>query len=162
MANVQIQMEKISKPFATKADKIRALSRQGYTRAEIARHLGIRYQHVRNVLIRSADKSNPRAMGADSSAKAATPAGIRNRIRLKVDAGGRVLIPAGVRDAMKIGDDNTVFGWLENGELRLISPLVGSRQAQELARLLIRGNDSLADELIAERRKEAQREDKNG
>lgn len=40
--------------LATKADKIRALDAAGYSRADIARHLGIRYQHVRNTLVRGA------------------------------------------------------------------------------------------------------------
>lgn len=39
--------------MTTKADKIRALALAGYLRTEIAAHLGIRYQHVRQVLERS-------------------------------------------------------------------------------------------------------------
>lgn len=35
----------------TKSDKIRALARAGYLRTEIAKALGIRYQHVRKVLV---------------------------------------------------------------------------------------------------------------
>jgi hypothetical protein len=34
----------------TKSEKIRALADAGYERAEIAKYLGIIYQHVRNVL----------------------------------------------------------------------------------------------------------------
>jgi hypothetical protein len=37
----------------TTADKIRALASSGYDRTEISRFLCIRYQHVRNVLLRS-------------------------------------------------------------------------------------------------------------
>ncbi|SDH22540.1 hypothetical protein SAMN05421844_107211 [Bosea robiniae] len=37
----------------TKADKIRALAKAGYLRTEIAKLLGIRYQHARHVLERS-------------------------------------------------------------------------------------------------------------
>lgn len=37
----------------TTADKIRALANAGYDRVEIAKFLDIRYQHVRNVLLRS-------------------------------------------------------------------------------------------------------------
>jgi hypothetical protein len=154
-------MEKISKQFATKADKIRALSKGGYSRVDIAKFLGIRYQHVRNVLTRSTGKNGPIPLG-DGSGGAAPVNGIRNRLRLRVDPGGRVLIPAGVREAMNIGDDGAILAWLENGELRLVSPVMASRQAQELARQLIRGDDSLADELIANRREEATRERKNG
>lgn len=35
----------------TKAEKIRTLARAGYLRADIARLLGVRYQHVRRVLL---------------------------------------------------------------------------------------------------------------
>lgn len=35
----------------TKSAKIRYLSSFGYSRGDISRHLNIRYQHVRNVLI---------------------------------------------------------------------------------------------------------------
>lgn len=52
--------QEIIKGLVTKADKIRALDRAGFTRAEIAAFLGIRYQHVRNTLIRS----EPRATTA--------------------------------------------------------------------------------------------------
>jgi len=45
---------------ATVSDKIRALNEAGYSRAEIAKLLGKRYQHVRNVL--EADKIRAPAM----------------------------------------------------------------------------------------------------
>ncbi len=35
----------------TKSAKIRYLNAQGWERGAIAKHLGIRYQHVRNVLV---------------------------------------------------------------------------------------------------------------
>lgn len=37
--------------LTTKASKIRLLDAEGWTRSEIAARLGVRYQHVRNVLI---------------------------------------------------------------------------------------------------------------
>ena len=45
-------MERAVAGLTTKSDKIRALYREGYSRSEIRRFLGIRYQHVRNVLVR--------------------------------------------------------------------------------------------------------------
>lgn len=39
--------------LTTTADKIRALANAGYDRTEISKILGIRYQHVRNVMLRS-------------------------------------------------------------------------------------------------------------
>jgi hypothetical protein len=41
------------KGLQTTSDKIRALAHAGYDRAQIAKYLDIRYQHVRNVLLRS-------------------------------------------------------------------------------------------------------------
>lgn len=43
--------DKITLELSTKSDKIRALDKAGYARADIARYLGIRYQHVRKVLV---------------------------------------------------------------------------------------------------------------
>jgi hypothetical protein len=45
--------EEIVQGLQTTADKIRALANAGYDRTEISKILGIRYQHVRNVLLRS-------------------------------------------------------------------------------------------------------------
>ena len=39
--------------MTTTSDQIRSLAKEGLTRSEIAKRLGIRYQHVRNVLIGS-------------------------------------------------------------------------------------------------------------
>jgi AbrB family looped-hinge helix DNA binding protein len=169
------RMKELTKGLATKSDKIRVLSEHGYSRGDIARFLGIRYQHVRNVLVQSSPKrpASGTPPGFEESAAApyfagppampsAAPEGIRHRVRLKVDAGGRVLIPAAVREAMHIGEDDTVLAWLEDGGLHLVSPEVARRQAQALARKLMGNTGCLADELIAERREEAKREAANG
>lgn len=163
------RMKELTKGLATKSDKIRVLSENGYSRGDIAKFLGIRYQHVRNVLVQSAKKAPPGLEEgaapclAGSPAASAAPEGIRHRMSLKVDAGGRVLIPAAVREAMQIEEEDTVLAWLEDGELHLVSPQVARRQAQELARRLLGGGaGNLADELIADRREEARREAANG
>jgi len=162
------RMKELTRGLTTKSDKIRVLSANGYSRGDIARFLGIRYQHVRNVLVQSAAKKPPGfeeagapPLGSSLVASAARE-GIRHRMSLKVDAGGRVLIPSPVREAMRVGEGDTVLAWLEDGELHLVSPGVARRQAQELAAKLMRGAGSLADELIAERREEARREAANG
>jgi hypothetical protein len=46
-------VNEVTDGLGTKSAKIHALAQAGYDRAEIARALGIRYQHVRNVLVRS-------------------------------------------------------------------------------------------------------------
>ena len=44
--------------LTTKSSKIRLLDSQGFSRSEISRHMKIRYQHVRNVLITPIKKQN--------------------------------------------------------------------------------------------------------
>jgi AbrB family looped-hinge helix DNA binding protein len=150
------RMEAASRGCATKSDKIRTLSKQGYTRSEIAAFLGVRYQFVRNVLIASEQATSA------ASPKAPPAQGIRNRTRLKVEAGGRIVIPAAFRQAMGIGEGGTVLAWVDGGELHLAAPEAAMLQAQKLAQRAVSGSGSLADELIAERREEAKKERGNG
>ena len=44
------RMLDLTEGLSTKADKMRMLDRHGYSRADIARFLGVRYQQVRNTL----------------------------------------------------------------------------------------------------------------
>ena len=51
METNRVSFEDVTAGLATKSDKIRALAKAGYARVEIAALLGIRYQHVRKVLL---------------------------------------------------------------------------------------------------------------
>jgi hypothetical protein len=83
--------------LTTKSDKIRALAQAGYDRAEISQILGIRYQHVRNLLLQSGFTG-----GLRRSAEAerepieveATPAAAGGHI---VDRSHRIRIPVSRR-----------------------------------------------------------------
>src|SRR4051794_22899291 len=44
-------MSEVVVGLKTTSDMVRALLREGYLRADVARHLNIRYQHVRNVAV---------------------------------------------------------------------------------------------------------------
>jgi AbrB family looped-hinge helix DNA binding protein len=84
--------------------------------------------------------------------------GVANRLRLTLGPGGRVVIPAALREAMEVNEGDTILAWVENGELHLLSPRVGARQAQTMLKSLLPEGSSLADELIADRRREAEAE----
>lgn len=84
--------------------------------------------------------------------------GVANRMRLTLGPGGRVVIPAALREAMEVREGDAILAWVEDGELHLLSPRVGARQAQALLRSLMPEGASLADELIADRRREAEAE----
>ncbi len=88
--------------------------------------------------------------------------GIENRVCLKVDAAGRLLIPAEMRSSMELSGGGAVLAWLDHGELRVVGTEVAARRAQQLARTKLGPNARLAEELIADRRAEARREAENG
>jgi AbrB family looped-hinge helix DNA binding protein len=138
------QMATIVRDLATKAAKIRALDAAGFARARIAEYLGIRYQHVRNVLTRSGS------------------AGLVRPVSTTIGPGGRIVIPAPYRQALGLNEGDQVMLSLVDDEVRLTSRLAKIREAQELLSRYVPQEVSLVDELIAERRREGAGDDKVG
>jgi AbrB family looped-hinge helix DNA binding protein len=81
---------------------------------------------------------------------------------IELGAGGRLVIPAKMRAAlgMKVGDRLNVR--LEGNELRIYTYQEGLRRAQEIVRRFVPEGSNLADDLIAERRRDAANELSNG
>jgi bifunctional DNA-binding transcriptional regulator/antitoxin component of YhaV-PrlF toxin-antitoxin module len=79
-------------------------------------------------------------------------------IRLTIGEDGRLLIPRELRALMMIGSNGLLTARVENGELRVLSPLAAVRQLQQIIRENDTGQGSPVDELIAERRAEALKE----
>ena len=136
-------MTKIVVGLRTKADKIRALNKAGYPRADIARYLDVRYQHVRNVLVNSLA---PRHEATETRAWA------------PIGPGGRVVIPAGLRQKIGIEDGDYVLMVLEDGEIRLVGRDAAIARAQTLVAKYVPAGVSLVGELLADRRRETARE----
>jgi len=166
---------RIAASHTTVSDKIRALDAAGYPRAEIARLLGKRYQHVRNVLEgdklpRRAASSAARETGVAEPSRrfegALAERDVENRgggaYRLVVREDGSVVLPSEVRAAFGILGGGAVIARLEGEEFRLISGATAIRRIQERLQPFYREGVSWADELIAERRREAAREDSDG
>lgn len=158
----------------TVSDKIRALDAAGCPRAEIARLLGKRYQHVRNVL--EADKLQRRpsptigaaeegapfiAAGEAQDAPDVEPRG-RGVYRLAVRDDGSVMLPLEVREAFEVLEGGAVMAKLEGDEFKLVSAATALRRAQGGLRRHMPEGVSAVDELIAERRREAEREERDG
>ena len=78
--------------------------------------------------------------------------------QLMIGTDGRVVIPAQMRNAMEIGSDGKLTVWVTDGELHMITLPVAIRRAQEMVRNAVPSGASLANELIAERRAEAQQD----
>lgn len=81
--------------------------------------------------------------------------------RLKLDSAGRVVIPAEMRAAMMVKPGDSVTAQVVEGELRIVSRAWVMRRIRQEAEKFKAANPgvSLVDELIADRREEARRED---
>lgn len=78
--------------------------------------------------------------------------------RVKIVDGGKLVIPASMRRQLGIGTGDTVLVDVDNGELRVRSVTRAIERARAILRKHIPEGVGLADELIADRRREAERE----
>ena len=146
---LRLDLERLS----TVSDKIRLLDRKGIERADIARILDKRYQHVRNVLERDAGKAAQAQLEhVKSIADAVVP------FKMTVAPDGKMAFPRGVLQAMGLGLGGALIARVEDGELRITSHFQALKKAQALVRSFDVGEGSPVDELIRERRAEAERE----
>ncbi len=80
------------------------------------------------------------------------------RAIVRVDLQGRLLVPKEMRDAVEMKPGGRVTLLVENGEIRVITPTAAVHRMRELSAKYNPSGRSLVDELIAERRAEAERE----
>lgn len=78
--------------------------------------------------------------------------------RIRVDRAGRILIPAELRRKLGIEPGAELIARLENHELRLYTLDEAIRHAQEIVRRYVPPGVLLSEELIADRRAEAERD----
>jgi hypothetical protein len=139
---------------ATVSDKIRALDAAGYARAEIARLLGKRYQHVRNVL--EADKLNrPLAspITAASPRVSEPPSTFGDVHRLAIGPDGTVRLPPEIMSALTLRPGGVAISHLESDRLVILSTKAAWKAAQDVLAPYRRQSGTLAsDDLIADRR----------
>jgi AbrB family looped-hinge helix DNA binding protein len=141
--------------LGTTSAKIRALAADGVPRADIARKLDIRYQHVRNVLEHDRMKQ---AKAAGGNVAAAMPGDESASLKTRLGPDGRLVIPATFRESLGLKDGDILFARLENGEIALLTPRAAMLRAQAIVRRFVPDGVSLVDELIDDRRREAKRE----
>jgi bifunctional DNA-binding transcriptional regulator/antitoxin component of YhaV-PrlF toxin-antitoxin module len=155
-------MEEVVAGLTTKSAKIRRLGNSGYTRQQIADFLGIRYQHVRNVLVdelrkRQGAKGSDSSPGAAQVSKAESFSNSRGKALVRAD--GSVVLPEAIRAAARIKEGDPLFVLAAaEGEVQLLTGRAAIRYAQNLIREIIPEDVSLVDELLKERRREAQDE----
>jgi AbrB family looped-hinge helix DNA binding protein len=83
---------------------------------------------------------------------------MKRQSRARVSAGGRIVIPASFRKALGISVGDEVVLRIEADELRITTLKARIERARRLVRRHVKPGTSLVDELIAERRREADRE----
>jgi AbrB family looped-hinge helix DNA binding protein len=77
---------------------------------------------------------------------------------VKIIDGGKLVIPAQFRHEMGISTGDTVVVEMSGGELRVRSLPAAIKKAQAIVRKFVPENVNLVDELIADRRAQAERE----
>ena len=77
------------------------------------------------------------------------------QVKTRIGEGGRIVIPAEYRQALGLQVGDEVILRLEGRELRIFTLNQAIKRAQELVSRYIPQERSLADELIAERRRES-------
>ncbi len=153
--------------LSTKSDKIRALARHGVPTAEISRYLGIRYQHARNVLVaeglhRPRIETNGPANGegfAESTKPAvAQPVAALLPEWLEIASDGSLKLPRAFLAAAGLEPRGSVMVSVGPEGLDLLSQHAALQRARKILRNYVPESVSLVDELLAERRREAQLE----
>ena len=146
-------MGEVAAGLTTKADKIRALFRAGYSRTEIAEYLDIRYQHVRNVLVRSGFMETQ--LSRPLPAQAGEPEGsLPELVRMTVGPGGRVVIPAAYRKALEVKEGDYIIMRMDGEDLRVANDAKELQRVREMIASYVPEGVSLVDELLKERRRE--------
>ena len=153
--------------LSTKSDKIRALARHGVPTAEIARYLDIRYQHARNVLV-TEGLHRPRAVThapahGEGFAEPATPA-VPQPVSallpewLDIAADGSMKLPKAFLAAAGLEPGGSVMVSVSPEGLDLLSRHAALKRARKILRNYVPEGVSLVDELLVDRRREAQLE----
>jgi AbrB family looped-hinge helix DNA binding protein len=81
-----------------------------------------------------------------------------DEIRTKIGRGGRVVIPSRYRRAAGLKEGDEIVLTLDDTGVRILTSRQAVKHAQDLVRKYIPAGESLADELVRDRRREAKRE----
>lgn len=154
----QGRMSEIVGQLNTKSAKIRALSEAGFARADIARFLDIRYQHVRNVLTQQPPRREPDpssdVSGQTREAFDDTTEFLVSNMRgnLEPAPDGTLHVPSEYLKSAGIEPGDRVLARVIDGEIRLSGYAASLKRAQWIARRFHKPGASEVDDFIAERR----------
>jgi AbrB family looped-hinge helix DNA binding protein len=84
--------------------------------------------------------------------------GMNDEIETRLGQNGRVVIPASFREALGIDVGDPILLRIQEGEVRITTRKIRIERAQNRARRYLATGESLIDDLLEERKREAQRE----
>lgn len=157
----KMNYDEVTKGLPTKSEKIRTLGRKGVPTAEIARFLGIRYQHARNVLNDAGINGGVAEEAPLLETKMMPPGNKENRFGqpdhfwADVNADGTLTISANIarQAGFKAGD--LVYVGLKNDGLEAISYVTSVKRVQAMFAHLRSPTGSVVDEFLEERKRDA-------
>ncbi|WP_156358272.1 AbrB/MazE/SpoVT family DNA-binding domain-containing protein [Sphingobium sp. Leaf26] len=141
------EMDRLTEGLTAKAAKVRALHAAGVSTGDIGRYLGIRYQHVYNVLLR-----------AGLIEKAAPPVSERlplsgdEIIVAQVGKAGGIELPAEVMERYGLAPGGTVYCQALPEGLMILSQEAALRQVTALAREKMPEQAALIEALLRTQR----------
>jgi bifunctional DNA-binding transcriptional regulator/antitoxin component of YhaV-PrlF toxin-antitoxin module len=151
------QFLSLTQGLPTKSEKIRTLARHGAKTADIARFLEIKYTHARNVLKDAGLHPVNRQQNTQAQPIKDTPISTTS-LWVEIDPQGRVQLPEHMLETLGMRDGSRVMIRLKEDRLEIVSQKTAWSDIHKLIREKVPEGVSLVDELIAERRREAQRE----
>jgi antitoxin component of MazEF toxin-antitoxin module len=159
----------ITKDLHTKSEKIRVLGRKGVPTAEIARFLGIRYQHARNVLVDAGVHGGmaeaapqpivPKQRGLETNVAPPSGLPVSASTWVDLDAAGRLQIPAHLMAQLEVGPGSSLYVSVSEDGLELLSRRGAIKRAQRIAAKYKRPGVSEVDVFLEDKRKEAREDD---
>ena len=124
------EMDDLTQGLDSKAAKVRALYSAGVSTGDIGRYIGIRYQHVYNVLLRAGMIEKAAPQGAESPSLGADA----EIIVAEVGRGGGIQLPDEVMQRYGLAAGETVYCRALPEGLMILSREAALRQVTELAR----------------------------
>ncbi len=152
----------------TVSDKIRRLAAEGYSRRQIADLVDRSYQQVRQVLVDDERRARrhgqaPPGVSEGRAPALSAPESAKGIYRIPLGANGEIVLPEALERALGLYRGGVVVAEFDGEHLVIASNAAAIKQAQEFVRSLrIPAGVSLADELIADRRREAEKEGRDG
>jgi antitoxin component of MazEF toxin-antitoxin module len=133
------------------SEKIRILYDAGMPKADIARFIDRRYQHVRNVIMdyekkKAAEAGESEGTGEALSARAADP----NIEQLMLEKGGKVRLPQAWLERQGLAEGSAIICQVDSDGLRIMSREVAVRELAAIVKRSMPREAALLETLLKE------------